>query len=147
MGYERNEKIMIEILAEIVQKTNGKTMIDIRMCDPEKLFNLDLLKRIRRVQNGNEEIIFTYSWKKLPSDPSRNIYTTRLIREGITGLSIFGLEYLSDLRSKHERDEREKETLRIAAKSYRISVVAAILSFFAVLTSLLLGYFSGISMP
>jgi len=143
MGYERDEKLMIAILAEVAAKSNGETPIILDLSDPKKEFNYGQLKR----EKGG---VFHFINPSGPISFSKVQAGEQLPRpeKVLIGLSDYGHRYLGELRRLHERDDREKETLEIARQSSRtanwsfwIAVIALLASLPAVAVAL--NYFFG----
>ena len=130
MGFERDEKLMIAILAEVAAKSGGKPKstipVILDLSDPKKEFNYELLQCEPGgvFQHFSESMSFE---KAQAGEPKPE--------KVLTGLSRYGHEFLCNLRRLQTRDKREKETLEIARKSSRtanwsfwIAVVAIIIS-------------------
>jgi hypothetical protein len=123
MGFERDEKLMIDILAEVAAKSDiNKTPIVLDLSDPKRAFNHELLTH----EKGG---VFKYHSE--PISFSQVQAGQRKPERCLIGLSTVGQNFLSDLRKTNERDDREKETLKIAKWSFWLAVVAIILALFA----------------
>ena len=141
MACQHDEKIILDILREIIEKSDGKHVVELDLSDENKAFNFDLLQK--------EKKNFSYFTKTITngsdgSDGGVAFYSSRTQKLGLKGLTLEGHQLFTLLKNKLDSQHREieavtiaKESNLIAERSNEISVRSARWAYVAVFIAIL----------
>jgi len=100
MQFMLSNEIQLEILNEVIKKTDGKTRIEIDLTDPDRKHNFDQLDK--------DECFIPFTVEKTTPFPDGFEYT-RLVPVGIAGLSDKGYKRHLELSVEAEKEQLQRE--------------------------------------